>query len=177
MIYLDMDGVLADFEAGLRDIGIKPDPAINRSRDTLSTEEIERKDAVYAAIMAKDGFFENLPMMADARELWWFCRGFHPIILTAAPRRADGFEKASREKLAWCRRHLGPIPDDRFVCTVSSRKAQYVNYRYGGPQVLVDDRIDNCNAWRRAGGWAVHHVSARESIAGIGAAYTAVSMA
>lgn len=167
MIYLDMDGVLADFDAGLRAIGIEPDPAINKSREHMTPEEIERKNGVYATIMARTGFFSDLPPMPDMQELWGFCETFNPVILTAAPRSRAGFEKCSTEKYAWVRKHLGPIPERRFVCTVSSRKASYLYYQHGRFQILVDDRRKNCEAWRAAGGIAVEHVSARESIFGI----------
>lgn len=162
-IYLDMDGVLADFDAGLRALGIKPNQATNKSRSHMTPDEIVLKDKVYDAILAQP-FFNTLPLMRDAQVLWDFCAPFEPVILTAAPSRESGFEKAAREKREWIEEHFGPIPDERFICTNSSKKRNYVGHLPGEYQVLIDDRPSNVHGWREAGGLGILHLSAESSI-------------
>jgi len=162
-IYLDMDGVLADFDAGLRALGIEPDQATNKSRSLMTPDEVVMKDKVYDAILAQP-FFNTLPLMHDAQSLWDFCAPFEPVILTAAPSRESGFEKAAREKREWIEEHFGPIPDERFICTHSSKKQNYVGHLPGRVQVLVDDRPSNVDQWRGAGGHGILHLSAEASI-------------
>jgi hypothetical protein len=158
-----MDGVLADFDAGLRALGIEPDQTTNKSRSHMTPDEIVLKDKVYDAILAQP-FFNTLPLMHDAQELWDFCLPFEPVILTAAPSRESGFAKAAREKREWIEAHFGPIPDERFICTNSSKKRNYVGHLPGEYQILVDDRPSNILGWREAGGWGILHLSAESSI-------------
>ncbi|MDP3328732.1 hypothetical protein [Parvibaculum sp.] len=162
-IYLDMDGVLADFDAGLRALGIEPNQTTNKSRSHMTPDEIVLKDKVYDAILAQP-FFNTLPLMHDAQVLWDFCAPFEPVILTAAPSRESGFEKAAREKREWIEEHFGPIPDERFICTNSSKKRNYVGHLPGSKQVLVDDRASNVTDWIAAGGTGILHLSAVSSL-------------
>lgn len=173
-IYLDMDGVLADFDAGLKALGIAVDPALNKPSEELTPEERAAKHAVRDRI-ANSGFYRTLPLMAGARELWNFVAPAAPIVLTAAPRFADGgehgeaFRQAALDKRAWIEAMFGPVPDERFVCTTSSGKARFMHRKHSAHQILVDDRISNILPWREAGGIGIHHVSAGESIAQIAA--------
>jgi hypothetical protein len=57
-----------------------------------------------------------------------------------------------------------PISDERFICTTSSRKHQYMHRKHSDHQILIDDRIDNITAWREAGGIGILHASAEQSI-------------
>jgi len=175
-IYLDMDGVLADFDAGLRALGIEPDQTTNKSRSHMTPAEIVLKDKVYDAILAQP-FFNTLPLMPDARELWDFCAKYgEPAILTAAPSRESGFEKAAREKREWIEKHFGPIPDERFICTNSSKKRNYVGHLPGEYQILVDDRPSNVHGWRAAGGFGILHLSAESSIGLLETFFSSVAM-
>lgn len=164
MIALDMDGVLADFEAGALAAGVPPGwPRAGVLRRDMTPAESAHDDLIRAA-MSQTGFFENLPAMADAIELWDFCKRFDPVILTARPSNPENAARCEREKRAWVNRVLGPVPDSHFICTVASLKHTFIGHRPGQVQVLVDDSIANCSDWCRAGGYAVLHTSAADSI-------------
>jgi hypothetical protein len=165
-LYLDLDGVLADFDAGLRRLGHATDPGMNRSREEMDTDARARKDALYAAI-AGTPFFRELPPTPDAHRLWTAVRHLDPVILTAVPRFDDPahFAEAGDHKHAWVCATFEPIPRTRFVATTSRDKPRFMNPASPRPQVLIDDRSKNVEAWRAAGGIGVLHTTAADSLA------------
>lgn len=56
------------------------------------------------------------------------------------------------------------LEDDRFVCTTSARKAEYINRFPLRHKILIDDREQNCRDWFAAGGTAILHISAEQTI-------------
>src|SRR5438270_303569 len=76
-LYLHCDGVLADFDAGVRALlGIGPKPF--QARYGLSR--------FWRALARRPDFYADLPLMADARELFDGVRHLDPIVLTGLPR-------------------------------------------------------------------------------------------
>ena len=72
-LFLDLDGVLADFDAHVREL-------FGRSPAQLRLEEMWR------LAERTPGFFETMPKMPDADDLWAFCAPFEPTIITGLPR-------------------------------------------------------------------------------------------
>ncbi|MBW8270500.1 HAD family hydrolase [Caldovatus aquaticus] len=143
-LFLDLDGVLADFDHGVQAVtGRRP-------------EELPRK-TMWAALARAPRFFETLELMHDAEELWRFCAPHHPTILTGLPLGSW----APEQKRRWVARVLGAhVP----VITCLSREKP----RWSGPgHVLVDDRAEAREGWERKGGIFVHHVSAERTIAAL----------
>lgn len=165
-LFVDLDGVLADFDAGLHRLGHLNEANMNRSREEMDTAARAWKDALYAAI-AGTGFFRDLPAIADAHRLWTAIRHLDPVILTAVPRFADPADvtEAAEHKYAWVCATFEPIPRARFIATTSRDKPLYIKQSLPRPQVLIDDRVKNVDAWRAAGGMAVLHTSAADSLA------------
>lgn len=143
-LYLDLDGVLADFDHGVLALTGRPPEAL-----PLKT--------MWAALARAPAFFETLEFMRDAQELWRFCAPYHPTILTGLPLG----QWAPEQKRRWVARMLGAhVP----VITCMSREKP----RWSGPgHVLVDDRASAAEGWERKGGVFVHHRSAAESIAAL----------
>lgn len=147
-LYLDCDGVLADFDrAFVAHFGIAP-----RARE----------DAVGSAPFWRDlrdvapPFFRSLPLMPDARDLFAAVEHMRPIILTGCPRG----EWAQPQKLAWAAEHFPGTP--MIVCMAHDKRL------YCKPgDILVDDRTKYRDLWEEAGGVFVHHTSAAESIAAL----------
>lgn len=166
MIYCDQDGVLADFDAGMREAGlVLSENSLHARRHEMTAAQLEEDDRV-RQIMSQPGFFEWLRPMPDAHSLWEFMSRVSPgfPVLTARPRNDQIAPRVMREKRAMIHREFGPIPDSRFICCLASEKPNYVGYLPGPVQVLVDDRTPNCVEWIRAGGYAVLHTSAADSI-------------
>lgn len=169
VIYLDMDGVLSDFEAGARDIGYDLNPALNKSQHELSPEHRQVKENLYQHI-GEIKFFENLPMMPGAQELWDYVHSLTtPIILTAAPNYTKGvddplFVKAAQGKKQWLAKMFAPVKEQNFICTLSHLKQDFIKTRPGQYQILIDDRLGNINRWVKAGGIGIHHKKTDQTI-------------
>jgi hypothetical protein len=148
-LYLDCDGVLADFDTGVRTLlGTTP-------KDYQAKHSLSR---FWAALGRAPGFYAELPLMPDARELFEAVRHLHPVILTGVPR--GGWAEA--QKAQWVKRHF---PGTKVITTFAAKKCSYC--RSG--DVLVDDTLKYRDLWVKAGGTFIHHRSAKESIAALAA--------
>jgi 5'(3')-deoxyribonucleotidase len=166
-LHLDLDGVLADFDAGLRAQGFSPDPALNRASHLLpdSLQEAKRR---MRQIILRPGFYRNLPPMDGFDALVDAARAYPTVlVLTSVPGRAtpEQAARAAAEKAAWVAEHLPWIPSDRFRWTHGSHgKAAHVARARPHAALLLDDRADNCRAWDEAGGASIHHVDPARSV-------------
>jgi len=144
-IFLDCDGVLADFDRGAEKIfGMPPD----LFEAKCGAGEFWRR------LARADGFFANLELMPDAIALYEAVRDKGPIILTGMPRGTW----AEPQKRRWAAKHFPGVP---VITTMAALKHEY---RHPG-DVLVDDRDKYRNLWEANGGVFIHHKSAADSIA------------
>lgn len=141
-LFLDLDGVLADFDRGVELVtGCRP--------DQLSTREMWR------ALSREPDFFGTLELMVDAKELWAYCKRHHPVILTGLPIGTW----AAPQKRRWVANMLG---EDVEVITCMSRDKP--NWSAMG-HVLVDDQEKTKAGWEAKGGTFILHHNAAQSIA------------
>lgn len=140
-LFLDLDGVLADFDAGVVAVTGK-----------LPHQQPVR--TMWRELAAAPDFFATLAFKPDGGALWAFCAPFRPTILTGLPLG----RWAAPQKRRWVAERLGP--DVPVITCLSRDKA-----RTAAPgRVLVDDRLSLKNGWEEAGGAFIHHISAAESI-------------
>jgi hypothetical protein len=89
-VYCDLDGVLVDFDTGVRKL-------LNASPSKLV------KGTMWKSIARANAFYENLSWTEDGQQLWRAIRHLGPDILTGVP-----YPKSSRtDKFNWCKRELG----------------------------------------------------------------------
>lgn len=144
-LYLDLDGVLADFDKAYADLfGVKPDRS--KPDAPLMWEKMDSHGA----------FYLDMDPMPDFLELWEYCEPYRPIIITGLP---DSVKNAEQHKRTRVRRHFGiGVP----VITCPSRdKARAC--RAG--DILVDDTPKYQHLWEDKGGFWITHKSAKLSIA------------
>lgn len=152
MIYLDMDGVLADFVQHTSDLKIPNNYQWFDPRETW-TKETWEGEAIKTKAMHSPGFWNSIPLCPGAKELWDFCKPYGRAVLTAKP-QADSPDLVAEEKLEWINKFLGPHNGDAFICCLRHEKA-----KYAPGHVLVDDDPRNCKSWEEAGGRAILHGS------------------
>ena len=129
IIFCDLDGVLADFEQGVK------------NRFKKSPDEI-KPSLMWGVINKSKTFFESLPWMPKGKELWEAIKQYDPIILTGIPPAGNSEE----QKRKWCARELGP--DVHVITCATKDKPKFCIPN----SILIDDRTDNLNAWNNAGG-------------------------
>ena len=144
-VFLDCDGVLADFDRAARQIfGMES----REAEDLLGEEEFWR------CIRTSGKFYRDLPLLPDALELYRAVEHLHPVILTGCPR--GGWSEP--QKVAWAEQHFPGV----HVITCASRD-KVLHMKHTG-DVLVDDYLKYRKLWEQAGGIFVHHISAQQSI-------------
>lgn len=143
-LYLDCDGVLADFERGAIDLlGMPPRPLEKRYGLPM----------FWKRIAAHGDFYGSLPLMPDATTLFEAVRHLDPIILTGLPRG----NWAAPQKVRWAAEHF---PGTRIITCLAADKRKHA--RQG--DILVDDTLKYRDLWTGAGGIFVHHENARKTI-------------
>lgn len=142
-LFLDLDGVMADFDRHFRDCFGK-DPT---SKGGVDDAEL------WALVHGHGNFFRTMPIMEGAMVFYaeLLMNGFKPIILTAASKQH--YAEMAVQKMDWVRATMGKDP---LVLPVygSSSKSLFVQNK---GDILIDDYLKNCYRWEKAGGFAVHH--------------------
>jgi hypothetical protein len=155
-LFLDLDGVLADFDAGAkRVLGMLP----KAFEAKYGKREFWRRLA-----RAKD-FYATLPLMPDAMELFEAVKHLEPTILTGLPLG----NWAAPQKVRWVADHF---PGTKVITTMARDKYKHMTEM----DVLVDDRADHRDKWESAGGTFIHHKNARDSIRQLAAIYPSVNV-
>lgn len=142
-LYLDCDGVLADFDKGATVIlGLPP----------RTFEERHGLGKFWQKLAQAPDFYFSLPLMDDAMELFEAVRHLEPVILTGLPRG----NWAADQKVRWAAEHF---PGTRIITTMARNKRDHAKE----DDVLVDDQERHRQLWEEIGGVFIHHKTARDS--------------
>ncbi len=153
-LFLDADGVLADFNQGVRRLlGLDPAAFVAKR----GKREFWRRIA-----NAKD-FYGSLPEMPDARLLFDAVKHLKPTILTGLPLG----NWAAPQKVQWAAEHFPGVP----IITCMARD-KHKHMKSG--DVLVDDRENHRAAYEAAGVVFVRHKNAADSLRELGEIFPSV---
>lgn len=141
-VYLDMDGVIADFEKRyVQMYGMKPREAEkNHKFDSLFGEFIETKQ------------FQTLDLMPGAMEGINFLRKCSaPTQILSSTANQERYDAVSKQKMIWLQTHgitFNPI----FV------PGKSLKYKYANPNtIIIDDTKSVIDDWTKAGGIGIWH--------------------
>jgi hypothetical protein len=141
-LFVDMDGVLADFARHHQAVfGWRPD---------------KEDDVDWGAVREVEDFYLNIPPMEDLPLLWARIERYQPIVLTGVP---DTIAEAPANKRDWVTKYLGPNVQVR--CCQASEK--WTHAERG--DILIDDSEKYRNSWVKAGGIWITHRSAQGTVA------------
>jgi 5'(3')-deoxyribonucleotidase len=143
-LFLDADGVLADFDESARKLlGMSPKAFIAKHGRTAFWERLRKAN----------NFYGSLREMPDARQLFEAVKHLEPTILTGLPVGTW----AAPQKVEWAAEHFPGVP----IITCLARD-KHKHMRPG--DVLVDDREKHRATYEAAGVVFVHHANARDSV-------------
>ena len=155
-LFLDADGVLADFDEGARKLLGMPPRAFQAKH---GRREFWRR------IATAKNFYGNLPEMPDARILFDAVKHLKPTILTGLPLG----KWAAPQKVVWAAEHFPGVP----IITCMARDKH--EHMHPG-DVLVDDRENHRAAYEAHGVRFVHHKKAEDSLRQLAEIYPSVEV-
>ncbi len=150
IIYLDMDGVLANFFAEYAKLA-----------DVKSYRDIPaaKVDPILDSLIGTD-FFARLPKFPTADQLVNLAISYAgSYSICSSPLRND-YANSEKWKKIWIKEHLNPQPQ---TIQITSNKAQFATNGQT-PNILIDDKGTNIDAWRKAGGIGIKYQADEDSL-------------
>jgi 5'(3')-deoxyribonucleotidase len=143
-LFLDADGVLADFDRGARQLlGMSPKAYIAK----------HGRGTFWKKLAQAPNFFGMLPEMSDSRRLFDAVKHLKPTILTGLPMG----NWPAPQKIQWAAEHFPGVP----IITCMARD-KHLHMHPG--DVLVDDREKHRAAYEAADVVFIHHKNAEDSL-------------
>jgi 5'-nucleotidase len=137
-VYLDLDGVMADFDWHFpATFGI----------DHRSMAD----DAMWAMINAHPSYFRDMPIFDGAKNFFDRISWMNPIILTACPK--SNYAHVARQKREWVREHLSTSCHILPVMGGGNKPL----FMHSRGDILIDDFERNTKSWQMEGGFAILH--------------------
>ena len=155
-VYLDMDGVLADFFGGVEKMY-----GVEHWKQLTNDKTKDLKKEVIDRITGTD-FFATLPKFPAADELINMVKKFTggKFSINTSPLRGD-HENSGKYKKVWISNNIEQ-PDEIIV---TGRKESYAKDKgTGTPNILIDDRPINIQKWQAAGGYGILYQANRDSL-------------
>lgn len=134
-IFLDLDGVMSDFEGHYLQLFGHVHSSVKDGR-------------MWKNIHSHDRWWVDMPKLKTHDILWAAIKDFNPTILTGCP--PSKFAHASEGKKEWCKQHFG---EDVPVITCLSRDK--FKHMANEGDILIDDMEKNCKKWEEHGGLAI----------------------
>jgi len=152
IVYVDMDGVLADFGRGFYELtGI--------SADNLADEELWARIDAYGKVK----FFSELPWMDGGKEMWNFItENFLNVKILSALGKSDKIDKQTTQgKTAWLRHHIPSLHSNDIILVDNKHRKRH----YSKPgDIIIDDTPVVIQEWVKKGGIGILHRTAQETI-------------
>ena len=156
-LFLDADGVLADFDQGVRQLlGMRPKEFIAK----------HGRGTFWKRLANAKNFYGTLPEMPDAQQLFDAVKHLRPTILTGLPLG----RWAAPQKVEWAAEHFPGVP----IITCMARDKH--KHMHPG-DVLVDDREKHRAEYEAAGAVFVHHKNAEDSVRQLAKIFSSVKVA
>jgi len=156
IVYLDMDGVLADFFGGIEKMY-----GVENWKQLTNDKTKDLKKEVIDRITGTD-FFATLPKFPTADSLIDMVKKFTggTFSINTSPLRGD-HENSSKYKKVWISNNI-ERPDEIIV---TGRKETYATDKgTGTPNILIDDRPVNIQKWQAAGGYGILYQANRDQL-------------
>ena len=156
IVYLDMDGVLADFFGGVEKMY-----GVEHWKELTNDKTKDLKKEVIDRITGTD-FFATLPKFDDADGLIDMIKKFTggKFSINTSPLRGDR-ENSGKYKKVWIQNNID-TPDE--IVVTGSKELYAKDKASGTPNILIDDRPINIQKWQAAGGYGILYQANRDSL-------------
>jgi len=155
-IYVDLDGVLTNFNQGVKNGFLNKHNKENNTNINSGWEYEERYGSEeFWKEVKKLGleFWSNMPWTSDGKSLWNFVKKYPNVEILSKPSK----DKLSREgKKIWCKRELG----EDVKINLSYDKKEFADSNC----ILIDDLEKNIKEWFKAGGIGILHKNTKDTI-------------
>ena len=155
-VYLDMDGVLADFFGGVEKMY-----GVEHWKQLTNDKTKDLKKEVIDRITGTD-FFATLPKFSTADALIDMVKKFTggTFSINTSPLRGD-HENSAKYKKVWISNNIERPKE----VVVTGRKESYAKDKASGtPNILIDDRPVNIQKWQSAGGYGILYQANRDPL-------------
>ena len=156
IVYLDMDGVLADFFGGVEKLY-----GVSHWKELTADKSKDLKKEVIDRITGTD-FFATLPKFPTADGLIDLVKKFTggTFSINTSPLRGD-HENSGKYKKVWISNNIEAPAE----IIVTGRKETYAKDKASGtPNILIDDRPVNIQKWQAAGGYGILYQANRDQL-------------
>jgi hypothetical protein len=156
IVYLDMDGVLADFFGGIEKMY-----GVENWKQLTNDKTKDLKKEVIDRITGTD-FFATLPKFPTADGLIDLVKKFTggTFSINTSPLRGD-HENSGKYKKVWISNNIETPAE----IVVTGRKETYAKDKASGtPNILIDDRPVNIEKWQAAGGYGILYQANRDQL-------------
>ena len=156
IVYIDMDGVMADFFGGVEKLY-----GVDHWKELNSDKTKDLKQEVINRISGTD-FFATLPEFSTTDQLITMVKKFTggTFSILTSPLRGD-HENSGKYKKLWISQHI----ENPAQTIITGRKESYAkNKASGTPNILIDDRPVNIDRWQNAGGYGILYQANRDSL-------------
>ena len=137
-IYVDMDGVLADFFGEW-----------SKSQGVSNWKDIKDPQKAIGDIKSIEDFWLKLPVLPQAKNLLQLIKKVKGSYSICTSPLADD-PRSEPHKREWVKKNLAFFPPKEVF--VTHNKPQFATQKDGTPNILIDDYGVNIRAWEEAGG-------------------------
>ena len=144
-VYLDMDGVLADFDQRFRDLsGMAPKDFENKYGRKAFWDLIDEENKVK--------FWVGIPTMPGAADLVNAVKDYDYELLTSPSAKKQSY----LGKILWVKNHTGDVfPSKPRINFKKAKEKHLVKPQLAKTDILIDDREDTIGRWNAAGGTGI----------------------
>ena len=149
-LFLDMDGVIADFFTGLE-----------KHFNVKHWKEIPKTEESIMGLKGTD-YFNTLDVYPTSRELVEFAKQTGDWGICSSPLRGDR-DNSAYWKRVWLT-NQGFMPDVEKLIFTGQKERYATNKIDGSPNILVDDKPDNITRWIAKGGIGIRYQANQDSL-------------
>jgi hypothetical protein len=144
-VYLDMDGVIADFDQRFRDLsGMEPRDFENKYGKKAFWNLIDEENKIK--------FWVGIPEMPGAKALVDYVKKYNFELLTSPSAKKQSY----LGKILWVRNHIGSVfPSKPRINFKKAKEKHLVKPQLTKTDILIDDREDTIERWNAAGGTGI----------------------